>query len=118
MNHQKIQISVRLGGLLVVDGLLFGLTDPVKLPSIVIVFAFGLLFATGYQVLRLLLTGLHGWLPLGEGRIKRIAAIVSGLMTILLVMQSIGQLTIRDMTALVPLLAVLYFYFSYNGKRA
>jgi len=39
------------------------------------------------------------------------------LFALLIAMQSIGQLTVKDMFAIVPLVAVLAFYLSYQTKQ-
>jgi hypothetical protein len=117
MKKEILVIAGRLAAFLVADGLLMGLTDPLKLPSIVIILGFLLVMGTVYEGLRLLLSAINSWLPLGADRIRRLALVCSGLATAILAMQSIGQLTVKDVGALLPLLVVLYFYFSYNAKR-
>jgi hypothetical protein len=85
--------------------LLFGI-DPRSTPSFVLVVPFVLLFAIllliAFRLLR------------SRGQTSRaswgIATSIAALPTLLLLLQSIGQLTIRDMITIIALFAIIYFY--------
>ena len=46
----------------------------------------------------------------------RIGLMVSTCISVVIGLQSIGQLSVRDLLAIVPLLAVVYFYLSYYRR--
>lgn len=103
----------RITGLLVADSLLFGTTDPRDTPSFMLIVGFLLLSATIYYMLDGLfaLTKLYG-LPVRHRRraLRTMTLLVSGL----LALQSIGQLSARDILILAPLTSLLYFYVAYS----
>jgi Mn2+/Fe2+ NRAMP family transporter len=85
--------------------LFFGL-DPNKVLSFVLVLPFILLFA-------LLFVGISFVLEtrgMGNRKSMKIAALCASLPILLLVLQSIGQLTVRDVLTVVLLFALSYFY--------
>jgi hypothetical protein len=47
---------------------------------------------------------------------RRAAMISGGIIAGLMALQSIGQLTFRDLFVLVPLISIAYFYISYNQQ--
>lgn len=109
----------RISGLLAVDGVIFGLTDPQQVPSLMLAGGFILLAITLYQ---LVLAVLHaaGWygLPGGAHR-KRQARVLTGLIGGLIALQSIGELGPRDVLVLLPLAVIVYLYISYGkAERA
>lgn len=103
----------RIGGLLAADILLFGTTDPKSTLSFMLIVGFLLLSATVYYLLDALLsfTKLYG-LPLRHKR----RVLRTSTMTVcgLLALQSIGQLSLRDILILGPLTALMYFYVAYS----
>lgn len=107
----------KVASLLIADGLFFGLTNPVRLPSVVIIVGFLLVTLTIYTIIRSCLGVFVGYSNLSGQRAKRISAISSLLIGVIVAMQSIGQLTLRDIIATFPIIIVVYFYFSYLPKR-
>jgi preprotein translocase subunit YajC len=97
-----------IGGCLVALLILFLGLDPNKIPSFMLVLPFILLFAFLFIGIALLLE------KQGMERKKRlkIAGLCSALPILLLVLQSIGQLTVRDVLTVVLLFAVSYFYIA------
>jgi len=87
--------------------LLFG-TDPNRIPSFMLVLPFLLLFICLLVAATLLL---EKW-GLGRRKSLQIAALCSSIPLLLIVLQSIGQLTVRDVLVLSVLFAVSYFYLS------
>jgi hypothetical protein len=104
----------RVSGLLVIDGVIFGLTDPRQVPSFVLAGGFILLAVTLYQIVLALLHA-AGWygLPGGAHR-KRQARVLTGLVGGLIALQSIGELGPRDILVLLPLALIAYLYISYS----
>jgi hypothetical protein len=109
----------RVSGLLAVDGVIFGLTDPQQVPSFVLAGGFVLLMVTLYQLVLALLRAASWYgLPGGAHRRKQ-ARVLTGLMSGLIALQSIGELGPRDVFVLLPLALIAYLYTSYGkGERA
>lgn len=88
-------------------------TDPQRLPSVLLIVPFILLFiiiACGVA----LIPGLRG---LPSSRMVKVGGTVAAVPVLLLVLQSLGQLTVRDVLAVVVLFGVAYFYMSRFGVR-
>jgi hypothetical protein len=101
-------------GLLVVDGLGFSLTNAKSVPSFMLIVGFVLLIATLYYLVYSLLTfaRLYG---LSIRRKRRLAGSLTGLISGLVALQSIGELNSRDVLVLLPLVIIGYAY-SFYGK--
>ncbi|HVV25419.1 MAG TPA: hypothetical protein VHC21_00055 [Candidatus Saccharimonadales bacterium] len=103
--------------LLMVDTVVFGLTDPQQVPSFMLAGGFVLLAITLYQIILGLLRAANWYgLPGGAHR-KRQARTLTGLIGGLIALQSIGELGSRDVLVLLPLAFITYLYISY-GKAA
>ncbi|HTB48743.1 MAG TPA: hypothetical protein VK712_01530 [Verrucomicrobiae bacterium] len=102
--------------LLVADGLFFTLTDPERLPSFAWIIGFVLLALTLY-VLAYAVLGVGSWygLPFKRHR-RRLAGVLAGLVSGLLALQSVGELSARDVLVLLPLALIAYLYSSYAEK--
>lgn len=91
--------------------LLLLLTDPRQLPSVALmapfVFLFGIVSLTAASLLRDRMRG--------RSRRLRMAAAIGAFPVLLLVLQSLGQLTIRDSLAIIALFIIAYFYISKFG---
>jgi hypothetical protein len=103
--------------LLALDGLFFGLTNPTQLASIWLIVAFILLAATVYRLSRVGLTVL-GWYGLRVKRPQRLASTLTGIIIALVALQSIGELTMRDILVGVPLIVILYLYLMWGAASA
>ena len=103
----------RIGGLFAADALLFGVTDPKETQSFMLIVGFLLMAATLYYLLDgiLMLTRLYG-LPLRHR--KRVLRAATLLLCGLLALQSIGQLSLRDVLIVGPLTMLMYFYIAYS----
>lgn len=101
----------RISGLLAADLLLFGTTDPGTVPSYLLIVGFILMSATLYYLLDglLALARLYGF-PIRRRRrvLRALALSLSGV----LALQSIGQLSVKDVLILAPLTALAYFYLT------
>lgn len=109
-----------IGGLLAADAAVFGLWNTESAPSAILIVGF-LLFAVNAYALSLgllKLAGLYGLAPVGQRR--RLARITTVVFSGLVALQSIGELSARDILVLLPFVALTYFYVSYQrgGKAA
>ena len=96
-----------------VDLLFFGLTDPSRVPSSYFIVAFILVAVTIYASAKGFCQLLK-WYGMPIKRQQRVALTFGGIASGLLALQSVGQLTTRDLAVLLPLAVLAYFYFSYN----
>ena len=103
--------------LLVVDGLFFGLSDPQKVPSLLLAAGFLLMVATLYQLMLGLLHAADWYGLPGKAHRRRQARIVTGLAGGLIALQSIGELGQRDVLVLLPLAVLAYLYISYGKGK-
>jgi len=88
-------------------------TDPQKLPSVLLIVPFILLFVIVASIVPLALG--RGSIP-GSKTVK-MGATVAAIAVLLLGLQSLGQLTARDVLAVVVLFGTVYFYTSRFGMR-
>jgi len=110
--HHKRKL-LRLAVLFVADALFFSLVNPQKVYAVVIIVGFVLLGLTIYALLDFLLALAERIVPFSLHTKKRIALAATLVISLLIAMQSIGQLTVKDILAVIPLVIVLSFYFSY-----
>lgn len=100
-------------GLIISDGLFFGLTNPVKVASILVIIGFALVTLTVYWLsfnVQKVLALYAPWLS----RQRKLSLTITGGVASLMALQSIGQLTVRD-SLLIPLAAAaVYAYLGYN----
>ena len=100
--------------------LFFTLLNPNRLPVFLLVVPFALLFLFLYNVSLLLASfGLRLRGKTGEvaSGIKRFSKMLSGFVVILAILGSVGQLTLRDVTTLVLIMAIGYFYMARSAKQ-
>lgn len=108
--------SLLLFGLVAVDSLFFGFTSPTRVSSPLLIVGFSLVVATLYGSLRLALSIAGVYSPWFR-RQKRPVAYLTGLLGVTLALQSIGQLTLRDVVVLMVLSAVLGLYYEYSKSK-
>jgi hypothetical protein len=103
--------------LLIADGLFFGLTNPAQVVSMGLMVGFLLAAASLYYLCGVCLAAgkLYG---LSLGRPRRVAAFAAGISAGLLALQSIGELSVRDLLVLTPLVLVLYIYLGYGRYKS
>jgi hypothetical protein len=102
--------------LLVMDGLFFGLTDPSKVNSLFLIAGFILLGLSLYLLVQIVLSFLEK-LGFKINNRRKIAVFVVILSCLLLALQSIGQLSARDVLIIIPLAILLYIYAAYVRPR-
>ncbi len=97
--------------LILADALFFLLNDPYKLPATLMLLGFVL---CGLSVYLLCKIGARVIKAIGFIKEERHLVIVatSALVTMVLILQALGQLSFRDIVALLALTAVAYFYFT------
>ena len=96
--------------LLLADGFFFALSDPHHMPIPAMVLGWLLIAASTYLLFSVgsKLLKLAGLLK----QEKRISVIsLSGFVYLLVLLQAVGQLSLRDIAALVPLAIIGYLYF-------
>lgn len=115
---QKLQTSHlwKPAGLIIIDFLLFSLTDPHEVPSIMLIVAFLFLAATLFYLFRAVVRALN-WYGIRPTHPRRLVMSVTGVISAILALQSIGELTTRDILVILPLILISYVYLSY-GRAA
>ncbi len=110
IQHKKQIVGVLVG----VDCLFFGLTNPDRVPALVLVAGFILLMINLYVIVGAIVA-LIRWYGISLGKHRRkIIVSVTIVLSVLLALQSTGQLTSRDLIVLLPFVAIAYFYTSYQ----
>lgn len=100
--------------LITLDGLFFGLTEPSKVSVPMLIVGFGLIVASIYRLIHGII-GLTRWYGVSFGsHARRVAAVATGVIGSVVALQSIGQLSPRDLIVLLPFALVGYFYASYG----
>jgi hypothetical protein len=98
--------------LLVLDGLFFGFTNPNSINSVYLIVGIILVGITFFGFLDLMLYILtRSGLNLRHR--KKLALYLTAMFVVLLALQTIGQLTFRDVIVIVPLVSLLYIYLTY-----
>ncbi len=122
MKHRNIIRHKRLWqvcALLVVDGVFFTSTNTAQVAPIVLMFGFILFMTTTYEVIYGLLSvaRLYG-LPIQ--RKKRLTLYASAVLTIVVALQSLGELSLIELLVLVVLAVLAYFYgiFAATNKQS
>jgi hypothetical protein len=102
--------------LLFVDIAFFTTTDASKVAPFVLIIGFLLLVLTFYVLLYGLLgvSRLYG-LPIRHK--QRLAVFLSGILGLIVALQSIGELSLRDILVLLPLATLGYVYGMYTTAR-
>lgn len=103
--------------LFAIDGVVCSLTDPHRIPSFLIIAVFLMLVVSIYQLFRGIIH-MIGWYGVSVGHPRRLATILTVMSGGLLALQSIGELTSRDIAVLLPFVLLAYVYFSYGQKAA
>src|SRR5882757_9421300 len=104
MNRSTKLIAACMGILL----LLMISTEPARLPSAVLVLPFLLIFS----LILLVFVSVLRWGGLAMASSLRLGLMAASLPMLILVLQSLGQLTLRDLLTIVALFAITYFYLS------
>ncbi len=109
-HHKQLSIAI---GLILLNMMLFGATNPLSSSVAVIIFGFLLMALDIACIIYIALRLLAGVFPYVRSRFRRLNAILAGFGVVLLALSSIGQLTWRDVLAVVAVALVVYFYSMY-----
>jgi hypothetical protein len=101
----------------VLDALFFSLTDPARVAPLWLIVGFILAVATMYWFFRaaMLLLGVYSKAVRKQAR--QLARVLTLAAALLIALQSMGQLSLRDVLVLAPLLIIAYTYIRYNRGR-
>lgn len=117
-SHSRKHGKWPLVALVAADLAIFCGTDPSKVPSIGLFLGFLLLIANFYALLLVALK-LVAWYGVSPGKHRRrFVRIVAGVFGGLVALQSIGELSPRDVLVLLPLALLAYTYLSYGRREA
>ena len=108
----KSRLFLELLAVIALDALFFGITDPNKVNSLWLIAGFIILGLSLYVVIKIVLVFL---VKLGF-KIKnkrKLAIFIAGLICFLLALQSIGQLSFRDVLIIIPITVLLYVYLAF-----
>ena len=108
LTPNKHLVVTLVGVLFILFLLMF--TDPKKMPLVILVMPFLLLFITIYSGTKLLLSQTR--LKVNSRRQTMVASASAALPVLLLLFQSIHQLTLRDVLVAVSLVVLVVFYIS------
>lgn len=102
-------------GIIAADVLFFGVTDPSRAPSSYFIVAFVLLAANIFVGVEALYHMAHWHGGEAKRRLRQVG-LVSGGICALVALQSIGQLSARDIGLLLPFGLLTYFYLVRNRR--
>jgi len=114
LTHKRFWTLISL---FAVDIVVCSSTDPHRVPSFVIMAVFVMLVISLYELLKGLIY-LLAWYGLAVPRPRRLATILTVMCGGVLALQSIGELTGRDIAVLLPFVLLAYLYFAYGQKTA
>ena len=116
-NIHKKRLTWQILTALIIDAFFFGLVNPNKVNSLYLIVGFILIGVTIYLLMQLLLI-FFVRLGFKVKNKRKIAIFVAVLLSLLLSLQSIGQLSVRDVVIIVPIAILLYIYTAYIRPRA
>jgi hypothetical protein len=103
---------------LVLDVLFFSTTDPSKVAAPWLIVGYILAVMTLYWLIRAFIAFVGLYIRAVRIQKRRLTKVLTIVGAVTLAMQSVGQLSFRDLAVLMPLALIAYFYFSYGrGKR-
>lgn len=103
--------------LLTLDGVFFTLTNPNNVDSAILFTGFILLSLTLYLLISRVCTWSRLYGFQFDRHTHRIALFGTGIIVGLMALQSLGELTTRDMIVALPLGAITYAYLSYGRNK-
>ena len=100
------------------DAAFFGFTDPSRVAAAMVMVGFGLFVANLYMVMSAFI-GIAGWYGVSFGsHARRVAAVATGVISGAVALQSVGQLSVRDIIVVLPFAVILYMYTSYGQQSS
>ena len=101
---------------LIADGFFFSFTKPSTASSQLLIAGFGLLIITTYFITRLIIALLGLVVPV-IAKQKYLEVVVSAIFGVIVALQSLGQLSLRDFIVVVVFAGFIYLYGSYTKWR-
>lgn len=118
LKHAMASLRIKAWvALAVADTAFFGLVDPAKGSLLTVVAGCCLLAITAYMVCSVVAGLVSLSLTLPASARQRLAVLMTLVIVICLMMQSVGQLTIKDVLAILPLAVVSYCYLAVLPHR-
>lgn len=109
ISQRKLSLAI-----LAFDLVFFSFTDPAKLNSIFLIFGFLLMALTAYLLISKLCAIGRVYGLQFDRKSHQIALFGTGIIVTLMALQSIGELTLRDLLVALPLGVITYMYLSYG----
>jgi hypothetical protein len=116
MKIHKKSLTWQILTMLIIDGLFFGYLNPNKVNSLFLIVGFVLVGLTIYLFMQLVLIFFKN-LGFKIKNRRKAAIFIAVLLSLLLSLQSIGQLTLRDVLIIIPIAVLLYIYTAYIRPR-
>lgn len=113
LHNRHLQVCAAL---IAADCLVFSFVNPQTASAVWLIVGFVLLGCTFFGLAGLFANSLRAYGDQTHRAGKRFLRYGAAIGLVLVGLQSIGQLTVRDVVALVPFMVVAYLYFGY-GKR-
>ncbi|HEY1064210.1 MAG TPA: hypothetical protein VGE30_02835 [Candidatus Saccharimonadales bacterium] len=110
-HHAKI-----CAALIAADCLVFSLVNPRTASAMWLIVGFGLLGLTFFSLASLFADAFKGYGEQAHRAGKRFLRYGAVSIVVLIGLQSVGQLTVRDVAALLPFVVIAYLYFGYGKK--
>ena len=102
----------QLAALVLIDTAFFGTTSASKVQSYLVIVGF-LLFTYSVYIVIYHSLGVIKLYGVPIKRKKRLALYITGILGLLIALQSIGELSAKDIVVMVPLVVISYAYLSY-----
>lgn len=115
LNNRHTKICAAL---IAADCLVFTLVNPRTASAMWLIVGFALLGCTFFGLASLLASSLKGYGEQTHRAGKRFLRYGAVIVLAILGLQSIGQLTVKDVVALLPFVVIAYLYFGYGKKLA
>ncbi|CAN5163377.1 hypothetical protein BH09PAT3_BH09PAT3_2920 [soil metagenome] len=114
-HHRHFQVCAAL---IVADCLVFTLVNPSQASATWLITGYVLLGLTLFGLASLLATTLKSYGERAHGVGKRLLRYGATAVVAIIGLQSIGQLTVKDVMTLLPFIIIAYLYFGYGKKLA
>jgi len=111
-NHKRLAVLF----LLIADSLFFSLTNPSHLAFYLVFTALILVLCSVYAVCLISFRLLKS-LGIVQSHRRWMLEAITGFIFVLLIMQALGQLSIKDILALIPLTLISYWYTTFVAKQ-
>jgi len=114
-HNRHLQVCAAL---IAADCLVFTLVDPKNASAPWLIAGYILLGLTLFGLASLLASSLRAYGDRTHSAGKRFLRYGAAILVAVVGLQSIGQLTVKDVGALLPFVIIAYFYFGYGKKMA